>query len=498
MGAFNGLIGNLKVKEELREELRQKLLKLMSAGGMVAVEAVNIYDKQIILLKDISLDEDGDCSFHYNYISDEAWEEAGISKKFLWSEKVGSAIFSDVIFAGYTLCSLYSDECCIPHMDAEIVDEKPSIAWINNLLHTNYTENLIPNYWLLLVSMHNDKQQDWPEIERVIKEKFASSDTVEQIVTCLYVQHGFMKLTGCDYVAYDKNAALENWKFVELLQVLKDTLKAYKAENSNPEQLFTYLQKSREEKLALVKAGSKVNIPLQLLTLMLHVNSVVYLKAIAEEFDLEFWELWDKLGEGLQDMGSLVSYRQPKEQKPQSLPTEQYLKFPWFAYWFNRNELIAAEAEKDLTKDDLLYYYVKEEGFPFSDDMKQWFEELGNRYQSLCEHNPEGVYKPIDFTKILISLLYDAQKIYHCVYAFQNMFYEFLANPQDIRYQSVIKLLEELIAENRPIAEKYEPYFRRNMDMTHPNVWLNSGRMCIKRYLALLANTELRKQIFNF
>lgn len=498
MGAFNGLIGCLEVKEELHEELKRNMLKLMSAGGMVQIDSVNLYGKKVYLLKDLSFDEKGDCYFFYNYISDESWEDAGISKKFLWSQKVGSGIFSDVIYAGYTLCSLYNDECCIPHMDAEVVDTRYAIAWINEVLNTKFTKKQLTNYWKLLVSMHKDGNEDWPEIENVIKETLNSSTNVVQILTCLYVQHGFTKIAGSGYVAYDKNASFENFNFVELVQALKDCLKQYKAENGNTELLLEHLKKSRKEKIALIENGENVDVSFKLLTLMLYVNPVVYLKAVAEEFSLEFWQLWDEVGMSFQDMGGLECHTELKEQEAKYMATEAYLQYPWFAYRFNRNEITDQEEEKRITKDDLLYYYTQNEEFPFSENLKKWFVEIGDRYQKLCDLNPNGIYEASDFTKILIYVLEDAEKTYHSVLAFQKMFYEFLANPQDIRYQAAIKLLEELIEENRSIAAKYDPYFKHVIDMTHPNVCLNSGRRCIKHYLALLANNELRKQVLKF
>ena len=77
------------------------------------------------------------------------------------------------------------------------------------------------------------------------------------------------------------------------------------------------------------------------------------------------------------------------------------------------------------------------------------------------------------------------------------MFYEFLTNLNDEQYQKTLILFDELIEENREtgsIINKVSVYW----DLTDSRITCNDGRMKIKRYLALLANKEMRKKIFGF
>lgn len=73
----------------------------------------------------------------------------------------------------------------------------------------------------------------------------------------------------------------------------------------------------------------------------------------------------------------------------------------------------------------------------------------------------------------MVVLLSNAEKIYHRIYAFQDMFFDYMMHANEETYQASILLLENMIngAESR--------------------VW-------IKRYLAVLANPQLRRMIFDF
>ena len=77
MGTFAGFYGEQKIKEELKEEYTKNLIKLLNAGGMMQFESVNLFGKEIGLLKELTPNEDGVVHFHYNYFGDEAWETAG-------------------------------------------------------------------------------------------------------------------------------------------------------------------------------------------------------------------------------------------------------------------------------------------------------------------------------------------------------------------------------------------------------------------------------------
>ena len=102
-----------------------------------------------------------------------------------------------------------------------------------------------------------------------------------------------------------------------------------------------------------------------------------------------------------------------------------------------------------------------------------------------------------DINDILINVLNKAEACYKRVFAFQNMFYEFLENSKDVRYISAIKLFNYIIEDKKQdgqIIEKVSGYWSN----ASKNVTFNEGRVTIKRFLSLMANKVLREQYFGF
>ena len=97
----------------------------------------------------------------------------------------------------------------------------------------------------------------------------------------------------------------------------------------------------------------------------------------------------------------------------------------------------------------------------------------------------------------LINVLNKAEACYKRVFAFQNMFYEFLENSKDVRYISAIKLFNYIIEDKKQdgqIIEKVSGYWSN----ASKSVTFNEGRVTIKRFLSLMANKVLREQYFGF
>lgn len=494
MGAFNGLLGSLQVKEEHLEPLKHDLLKLMTAGGMVGIVVLNIFDKEIYLYKDLKFDEKLESRFHYNYLSDESWESAYICDEGVASDKVGCSLFAKVIYAGYTLCSLYSETYCVPHANYTIYPPKVAIAWINQVLKRNYRYKGIGNFWKLCDSIYSSGWA-WEEMIKAMAAYREKNHSMSQIMTCFYANEG-INIADKAVLEYDKEKPLQCLTFMQLIQALKDEISLYKAENSDIQILLDVVCMSREEKIHAANSNTKLKE--RLISLMLLLNAVVVLKAIAEEYEQEFWQLWGKYREKIQDWTNLEDDNLEIQEDVGVISTPDYLEFLDSCYIWCSNELVKKEARKNLINDDLLYYYKDEEPISFSEDLESWFVVLRNRHREICENNPNGIYQPMEFTDKFVAILAEAETRYHRVAAFEKMFFEFNVLCQDIKHQAAIKLLEELIAENLVVIEKYEPYFNKCWDFLHPNLILNDGRRCIKRYLALLANKELRNKVLGF
>ena len=90
-----------------------------------------------------------------------------------------------------------------------------------------------------------------------------------------------------------------------------------------------------------------------------------------------------------------------------------------------------------------------------------------------------------------LKTLEDANTSYRRVYAFSSMFQEFIGNGARREFQAAVILLQRLL-------KRYEAESQTLQNARWPSEWNLPGRKNIKRYLAILANTELRQHIFGY
>ena len=100
------------------------------------------------------------------------------------------------------------------------------------------------------------------------------------------------------------------------------------------------------------------------------------------------------------------------------------------------------------------------------------------------------------FVKEMIKLLYAINETYKRVYAFGDMFYEFVENAGRRDYRAAIVLLSRIHENNKDAGSVIEKV--RSWDIASKNVKCNSSRMLMKRYLSLLANKMLREKYLGF
>ena len=100
------------------------------------------------------------------------------------------------------------------------------------------------------------------------------------------------------------------------------------------------------------------------------------------------------------------------------------------------------------------------------------------------------------FVRHLIELLYDVNARYARIYAFQEMFYEFIEHGSKREYRAAIELLRILYEENAESGKII--VMLKGWSYGNKNVRCNEGRMNIKRYLSVLANRQLRMKYLGF
>ena len=141
MGSYARYYGNQKIPEPLQEEFNERMLKILNYGGMMQLEKVMMFDLKLILLEPLKLSLTDEVSFHFNYFEDDFWESAGYDAREhdLWSNKVGSCEFCDVILAAYMLYEIYSDEIGFALYNGEMIEADKIIGWFNQLFGSEYS-----------------------------------------------------------------------------------------------------------------------------------------------------------------------------------------------------------------------------------------------------------------------------------------------------------------------------------------------------------------------
>ena len=100
-----------------------------------------------------------------------------------------------------------------------------------------------------------------------------------------------------------------------------------------------------------------------------------------------------------------------------------------------------------------------------------WLNDLRGRFEKIL-HAPSLYADGLCFQRSMLETLSEVQGRNAGIWAFRDMFYEFLANWEQPAYQSMWKVFEEMAAKEETEASR------------------------LRRYLALLANSPLRKAVF--
>lgn len=82
------------------------------------------------------------------------------------------------------------------------------------------------------------------------------------------------------------------------------------------------------------------------------------------------------------------------------------------------------------------------------------------------------------------------------VFAFQDMFYEFVENGSKKEYRAAVQVLRQQYEDNAESGKIIKKM--KSWGFPNKNVLCNKGRMNVKRYLSLLANKALRREYLGF
>lgn len=500
MGTFASYNGNMEIPEEKREIFAEQMLKILNYGGMLQFERVNIYGKQIALIKPPEPDADGELEFHYNYFEDDGWESAHFNTNdvMLYTNKIGSDEFNWAIRAAYSLYEAYDEGVGRALQDMSAIDAGYCIGWINHILGTNFT---IKNRFRL-----------WEYFEREnLSDEYTSDFTIGAIVQSVPVTQykglGGIEFADICYILEGtkdlEEEILVKGSYPEMILKARKALQEYYAHNDNKDE-----KQHRLWQLLVMTYKERNNVSNELSSvaeLSLHLPARVFVYLTAELLESNFWELWAKLKDDVyldEDVSGYASKDviEKREEFIKALPKEVttvdfFYNDGIFTFWGTPDSL-KSKPNYYISNDERAYWWNEEEDF-FSDEMEEWLNKIGKQHKELLTELSIYEIEEKDFLKETLDVLFEVNAYYKRVYAYRDMFYEFLMNFKDANYYAAIKLLKRLSDENKEDG-KIIDVIRHSWSTESKNVIFNAGRRRMKRYLAVMANKKLRRKYFGF
>lgn len=479
MGTYLHVITNQKergVLKENQEEMAERVKTLFHLGGMMNFDTIEYFNKKIYLLKPIEYVQYNEyqyIDFHYNYIRDEFWENAGYCKKDnqVYSNKVGWSLFNKVVSAAYELELLYSNaKGAVLDNDIRFHFDRACVAWINHIFDEEFAI-INEDRWEIYLLCRDDEYLGYRDDYSI--DHFDSFLTVVSNFEIMSVEYSIDKVLKT-LTRYSGEYYIE-----QLMKTLHDMIDFITNYKDIHKQTDSYLNLMDCIQLYL-EGNQLIDEDMKPFFLCLNVidSIVLPIKIISELYALEFWTLYNKVKD-------YPRHRTFEDKKAFYLRTQDFVNSP------NNN----------------LFYYWKERGdIVISEEMEEWFSEL---YQSYLIHMEEKIIINNTFEWLLDILEYIQNQYCH-IYAFTSFFKETLAHINDQRYLVLWKLLEEM-AHDPQMLEEGHVIFQENNDETNMprrlyTEWcmmplqnkFNPARMKLKRYMALVANNELRKKVFQF
>ncbi len=514
------------IKEDRLTEFRERIEKLFQASGMMECEWIGITDemeildrediswyhnKWLVLLDKAKMDDSG-MNFTYNYFEDSFWENAGYSIRgdYVISNKTGGREFCQSVIAARFLQQLYVEGTSFVECGGEIQPGYSYIGWINYLFDEKYMQKN-RDIWKLYETANYYSKYDYVKqivdrgAKKIIRydedvlgyiEYKAVSGTAPEKETIRYYRNYFQrngKGVGSSFDVF--YSALEDMlnefsrrKFAGIGELdVEATLDLMKTFYKSDIDTDDFLKMCNEKGLdSFGSFTSRYDYP------------AFAVEALAENYGEDFWTLWSRVK-------LAVNYSERE--------------FPEFMNHQESEETICTQDFFEISDDDMILYWTCDGDIDFSVELKSWFIELRARYDRIVESVKVESKKKSQ--KWIVGLLDYATREYYHIYAFSDFFHETMDNLKDRRYIALWKLFEELLHD--PELEKAgsvlfvsegegnkEAFCTNSLNKTRRRLKtfdlefvpredkFNLARVTYRRYMALVANKELRKRVFGF
>ena len=490
MGTFLNYYGDDEILETKREEYIKNVKKVLKYGGMVQFDNVKLFDKEIGLISPPTPDENGKIIFHYNIFEDDSWESAcfDLNNLQFYTGKVGSYEFNLVCSAIYILTEFYTKSFGLATANGKLYDGQIYIGWLNHILGTKFTNKRAIDPWKIYITTRDEYIE--PEVYAICDYTNAIDKlNISGWITYIYMIKNENNLWNDLKKAYstdDKNTL----SIFSCIDALKRITKNLKEKGEAFKTLRNILISDKETIKEMLQQENKVN---SFAFYSLLIPSAISLKILCDIYQKDFWKNYEKNKEIFENT-SCILFEKINEQKelfpidPISTPKFMYIPDDSLAFWRTKSP-----TNYHMSNDDLAYFWEEDGDIIFSKEYENWLKNLKIDFEEILKNDND--IKSEDFLKNMIEILDDVNKTFKRVFAYKDMFYEFLINNFDNKYKATLKLIKKVAQDNK---EEGSITLTSPWDLTDRNITFNEKRVQMKRLLALLANKELRKKVFGF
>lgn len=498
MGIFASLAKNpnAQLPAEKKDEFKERMIELLDRGGMMKVEPYTLYGQRYAVLRRLRGNEP--INFYYNYFDDDTSEDASFNTKelYAWSNKLVGANFYKVMLAAYALEGLYYSGINVVDDNADFISGDYYIGWINSIFNESFVSRSI-DPWDVYLALKGTEYEEYmtPNKFRYYKRTYVGYLGYLDVMA---VTEGLTELKeffdgerswreSDDSFEFRKRRGRRYKLFIESLKKFSGS--SLRSKDEQLELLFELLRDiyGAEDTLDALKKYEPMGYKDIYLRIWVFESPAIVVKAIAELYEKDFWTLWSKISD--------VAKR---EQFPDDDDEKEILT-------------ISTEDFVDLSTDDLVLYWTEDKPLNFSAEMEAWLAELKGSYDAILK---EGVKLDKPFRYIQEVLDY-AEEYYSHIYLFNDFVDETMDKINKAEFMALWILFERVLQDEKNLAaskdliEAAEGYeddenYAANRNRVCDVSWrfvrreykFNSGRRNIRRFVALVANKELRHKVF--
>ena len=506
MGTYIEYTGAGKIPESKKQEFNENMQKLLQRGGMVQFDPVRMFGKQIALIRPVEF-SDAENEFHYNYFEDDSWESAYFfpHTQILSTQKIGSAEFNEVIAACYFLYELYCDDHGCVKIDEQTLNNPGYIGWINFVLGTKFSMKKRFDLWEYYETEVLDidyNENTYSYIFDVIPNRENLYMGGTDLADIIYAEKGTEQLEKGTFEEGSYPAEIQRIrKLLQVFYMLEEDVDA-KERESRKRLLWRFLGLPMEARTQMAQKYPELQ-ELAEASATLPARVFVYLSA--ELLDFDFWGAWRVLRtEVYKDEirreyvnPDIVEERKFEREKPvKPMRTSDFLYVDDFFSFYKTPEELKGKPDYHISDDDLLYWWDGSDAVKISDAMEAKMEEWRSGIEEIEAELSDDDLEKFEMLQYLINILSEADKKYQRIFAFQNMFYDFIEH-KDRKHVAAIQYLQKVLDDNwecgKIIEKGNSSWWAKSR-----NVTFNQGRVTVKRYLSLLANKTLRAKYLGF